>query len=105
MTTEQTTVDLRIKLDNGGGIAIESGTFSHHYSDPVHAAEDIAAILAGVDPTDWQGNEFSDGLRVFIEPYTRVFKATRLIELISMLSVCRYGANATELALALQKYL
>ena len=45
-------------MDNGGGITIQTDSYTHYYDDPAQAAEDYKQIIAGTDPVadGWDGN-------------------------------------------------
>ena len=49
--------DLQIILDNGGGITVQCAAFTHSYDNAAQAADDVRELLAGADPSDWDGNE------------------------------------------------
>jgi hypothetical protein len=53
MTTEK----LEVIFDNGGGITVQSPAFTHYYDNAAQAAEDVRQLLAGADPSDWEGND------------------------------------------------
>lgn len=48
---------MAILFDNGGGITLITPDYCHSYERPDWAAQDVAALLGGADPSDWDGNE------------------------------------------------
>lgn len=54
---------LEVIIDNGGGLTVQCDNFVHAYDGSSNeavakqAADDVAALLRGEDPSDWDGNE------------------------------------------------
>lgn len=48
---------ITIMIDNGGGIQLQTAKFCHNYDSGADAARDIRQFVAGVDTSDWDGNE------------------------------------------------
>jgi hypothetical protein len=48
---------LQLLFDNGGGITLITPDYCHAYDRPDWAAESVAALLNGADPSGWDGNE------------------------------------------------
>jgi hypothetical protein len=49
--------DFNVIFDNGGGITIQTENWNHNYSDAAQAGTDAKDLLAGTDPSDWEGND------------------------------------------------
>ena len=49
--------DFELLFDNGGGTLLLTPDYCHSYDRPDWAAADVAALLNGADPSDWDGNE------------------------------------------------
>lgn len=55
--------ELEVIIDNGGNLTIQCDEFVHAYDGSTNekiaeqAATDVAALLRGEDPSDWDGNE------------------------------------------------
>jgi len=50
-------IKFELLFDNGGGITLITPDYCHSYDRPDWAASDVAALLNGADPCDWDGNE------------------------------------------------
>ena len=48
---------LQLLFDNGGGVLLLAPDYCHAYDRADWAASDVAALLNGADPCDWDGNE------------------------------------------------
>jgi len=47
----------QLLFDNGGGVLLLAPDYCHAYDRADWAASDVAALLNGADPCDWDGNE------------------------------------------------
>ena len=50
-------IKFELLFDNGGGITLITPDYCHAYDRADWAASDVAALLNGADPCDWDGNE------------------------------------------------
>lgn len=54
---EKATTSLEVVFDDGGSVTIQCDGYAHIYDDAAQAADDARQILAGADPSGWDGNE------------------------------------------------
>jgi hypothetical protein len=48
---------IEVIFDNGGGINVQTDTYTHNYDDAAQAATDVKAILDGESTSGWDGND------------------------------------------------
>jgi len=51
---------MKIIFDNAGGIQVQDDKYLGTYTDAAQAAEDVASIMRGNDPSDWEQSPEQD---------------------------------------------
>ena len=49
--------DFTVIFDNGGSITLQTEQWNHTYADAAQAGRDAKDLLAGEDPSDWDGDD------------------------------------------------